>query len=65
MRSRVILMAAALALGAATGCTHTIPLKAAPLDRSPMAVQAPVAVGVYYSPEFRTHEEKIWRGGDR
>ena len=61
---RVVLMAAALALGAATGCTHTIPLKAV-LDRPPVAVQASLAVGVYYSPEFRTYEEKIWRGGDR
>jgi hypothetical protein len=62
--SRVILMAV-LALGAATGCTHVIPLTAASLDRPPGAIQAPVAVGVYYSPEFRTHEQKIWRGGDR
>lgn len=63
--SRVILMAAALTLGAAAGCAHTIPLKAASLDRPPGAVQAPVAVGIYYSLEFRTHEEKIWRSGDR
>lgn len=45
-------------------CTHTIPLKATiepPLD----VTQVPVAVGVYYSPEFRAYEHAGSRGGDR
>ena len=61
---RIGLVIAPLALGVLTACSHTIPLKPTFVS-PPGAAQLPVVVGVYYSPEFRQHEEKIWRGGDR
>lgn len=65
MVSPAVLLATAVLLVATTGCSHTIPLGGATLSRPAAAVQAPVALGVYYSPEFRAHEAKIWRMGDR
>jgi hypothetical protein len=63
--SLVLLLALVVVLAATAACSHTIPLGGVTVDRPPTAVQAPVALGVYYSPEFRAHEAKIWRMGDR
>lgn len=46
------------------GCAHTIPLKAT-VDPPSSSVQIPLAVGVYYSPEFQAYEHIGSRGGDR
>lgn len=46
------------------GCSHAVPLKPT-LDPPPGVSLAPVAVGVYYSPEFRRDERQIHRAGDR
>lgn len=48
---------------ALTGCTHAIPLRGT-LDAPPKVEQAPVAVGVYHSPEFRSYRHAGSRGGD-
>jgi len=47
-------------------CAHSVPLVAG----TGLAIKAPVAkvpivAGIYYSPEFRVHEEKVWKKGDR
>jgi hypothetical protein len=46
------------------GCTHAIPIKAS-LEAPPNVAQVPVAVGVYYSAEFRAYEHLGARFGDR
>ncbi len=61
---RIGLLIAPLILGALTACSHTIPLKPTFVS-PPVAAQVSVVVGVYYSPEFRQREDKIWRMGDR
>ncbi len=63
-RRLLVVLVAGLLLGATAGCAHTIPLRGA-LGASPTGVQVPVTVGVYYSPEFKAREERIWRMGDR
>jgi hypothetical protein len=57
------LLTLALVLGA---CSHSIPMS----TRYPLAIQNPPVkipgvYGIYYSPEFRDHEEKLWKKGDR
>lgn len=49
--------------GILTGCAHTIPLKPT-LDRPPAVQQTPLAVGVYWSPEFTEFEHSGSRYGD-
>jgi hypothetical protein len=40
------------------GCTHTVPI----FDPLPEGTQVPVAVGVYYSAEFRTYQHTGVKG---
>lgn len=53
-----------LSLAALAGCTHAIPLKPA-LDRPAGVQQVPLAVGVYYSAEFREYRHVGSRMGDQ
>lgn len=47
-------------------CAHSVPLGAGPaLSIKAPAGRLPAVVGIYYSPEFRVHEEKVWKKGDR
>lgn len=55
----LVLLVASLA-----GCTHAIPLKPT-LEQPPAVRQVPIAVGVYYSPEFREYRHVGSRMGDR
>jgi hypothetical protein len=47
-----------------SGCAHNIPLKGT-LESPPSVTQVPLAVGVYYSPEFCAHKHEDSRKGDR
>src|SRR3989304_2646163 len=47
-----------------SACAHAIPLQAT-LERPPTVRQVPLAVGVFYSQEFRDYMHSNWRGGDR
>lgn len=47
-----------------TGCAHAVPLTGA-IEPQPDVPQIPLAVGVYYSPDFRAYKYDGSRKGDR
>lgn len=59
-----VLLALFAAAALASGCAHAIPLTPT-MSRPPTVRQVPLAVGVFYSPEFRNYTHSGWRGGDR